>query len=140
MVDVPVILREYLLSQTSVTGLLGANTNGSIYAAADLPEHFNPALGAGIQIYRSGGLSNAEIPQLIRARIAIRVWADDEKYKQASDVYGSVFDVLQGATNLTLTKGTILSVEEVTGPAEMTDPDTNWVSVYGFYAVMARPN
>jgi len=140
MVDVPVLLREYLLSQLSVTALLGTNLNGSIYAGSDLPEKFNPALGPGIQIFRAGGLNNAEIPQLIHSRVQIKIIADDEQYQVASDLYGAAFDALQGATNLRLSDGTILSAEEVTGPAEMTDPATNWVSVYGFFAVMARPN
>jgi hypothetical protein len=123
-----------------VTSLLGTNLNGSIYAGSDLPEKFNPALGPGIQIFRAGGVSNPEVPQLINSRVAVKIWADDEQYEIASDLYGAVFDALQGATNLTLADGTILSAYEVTGPAEMTDPETNWVSVYGFFAVMARPN
>ena len=64
MVDIAVLIREYLLTQASVTDFLGtANPNGSIYTG-DLHEKFNPQLGPGIQLMRSGGIPAAEIPAL----------------------------------------------------------------------------
>lgn len=140
MVDVNLLLRKFLLSQTSVTDLLGTNANGSIYSSSDLPEHFDPSLGPAIQIFRSGGMSHEEILPLINARMQIRTWADVGKKKLAADVYGRIFDVLHGATGLVFAEGTIMSALEVTGPQEMTDPDTAWVAVNSFYTVMARPN
>ena len=140
MVDVAVLIREHLLTQVTLVGLLGSNLNGSIYAACDLPAHFDPKLGPAIQIFRAGGLSDPEIISLVRARVQIRVWADQEKYQLAADVYGAINDALHGATGVTLPDGTILSALEATGPQEMTDPDTGWVSVNSFYAVIARPN
>src|ERR1035438_2340190 len=96
MVDANLLLREYLLAQSTVTALLGTNTNGSIYCGYDLPEHFNPTLGPAIQIYRSGGHSHTEITPLIDARMMVRVWADVEKAYVASQVYGAINDVLHG--------------------------------------------
>lgn len=138
MVDVNFLVRKFLLSQSSVTALLGTNLNNSIYSSSDLPEHFDPKLGPAIQIFRSGGSSHEEILPLINARIQVRTWADVGKKKLAATVYGSIFDVLHGATAV-FPEGTILSALEVTGPQEMTDPDTAWVAVNSFYTVMARP-
>ena len=140
MVDVNLLLRKYLLSQTSLTALLGTNANGSIYASADIPAKVDPALGPFIQIIRSGGAAYVEIPPLIKARMQIRAWADVEKKKLVMSVYGAIFDALHGATGLVFPEGTILSALEVTGPQEMTDPDTGWVALNSFYSVMARPN
>ena len=140
MVDVAVLLREHLLNQAEVTALLGTNLNGSIYCAADLPEHFDPKLGPAIQIVRSGGTSHTEITVMVNARVQVRVWADVEKYQLASDLYGAINDTLHGVTGIALADGVILSALEATGPQEMTDPDTGWVAVNSFYAVIARPN
>jgi hypothetical protein len=140
LVNVAVLLREHLLNQAEVTALLGTNLNGSIYCAADLPERFDPKLGPAIQIVRSGGTSHDEITVLVNARVQVRVWADVEKYQVASDLYGAINDTLHGITNVALADGVILSALEVTGPQEMSDPDTGWVAVNSFYAVMARPN
>ena len=140
MVDVAVLLREHLLNQLAVTSLLGTNADGSIYALADLPEHFDPKLGPAIQIVRSGGTSHDEITPLVNARVQVKVWADVEKYQVASDVYGAINDTLHGVTGIALPDGVILSALESTGPQEMTDPDTGWSMINSFYAVMARPN
>lgn len=140
MVDVANLVRAHLLNQTAVTSLLGTNLNGSIYAASDLPAGFDPKLGAAIQIVRSGGTSHGEITVLVTARVQVRVWADKKKYQLASNVYGAINDTLHGVTGVVLADGVILSALEATGPQEMTDPDTGWVAINSFYAVMARPN
>lgn len=140
MVDVNLLLRKYLLSQVSVTGLLGTNSNGSIYSSADVPEKVDPIKGPFIQIFRSGGSAHEEVLPLVTARMQIRAWANVGQKKIASDVYSSIFDVLHGATGLVFPEGVIMSALEVTGPQEMTDPDTRWVAVNSFYSVMARPN
>ena len=140
MVDANLLVREYLLGQTPVTALLGTNANSSIYCGYDLPEHFDPTLGPVIQIFRVGGTSHTEITVMVDARVNIRVWAAVEKGLLASKVYGAINDVLHGVCNFALADGTIVRALEVTAPQEMTDPETGWVAVYGFYAVMARPN
>src|ERR1700739_4185302 len=123
MIDANLLVREYLLAQSSVTALLGTNANGSIYCGYDLPEHFDPTLGPAIQIFRMGGSSHPEILPLADARVHIRVWAAVEKALLASQVYGAVADVLHGLTKATVTDGTIVRAIEENGPLEMTDPD-----------------
>ena len=140
MVNASVLVREFLLTQASVTSLLGTNRNGSIYCSYDVPQGFNPDLGPAIQIFRNGGIADHEILQRVNARLQIRVWTGKEQVKQASTLYGAIFDVLHGATGVTLTTGTLMSALEETGPQEMTDPELGWVAINSFYAVMARPN
>jgi hypothetical protein len=140
VVDVAVLLREHFLNQSAILVLLGTNLNGSIYCSSDLPEHFDPKLGPAIQIVRSGGIPHGEITVLVNARVQVRVWADVEKYQLASDVDAAINDTLHGVTGIVLADGVILSALKVTEPQEMTDPDTGWVAVNSFYAVMARPN
>jgi len=135
-----VLVREFLLAQDSVTTLLGNNPNGSIYAGSDLPEGFKPELGAGILLSRSGGIPPAEIQQLHITRLHVCVWADVEQYEKASSVFDAVADVLHGAANLPLEEGYLLSAVQVQDAEEMTDPDTAWVCVYGFFTIMSRPN
>jgi hypothetical protein len=140
VVDVNLLVLQYLLGQSEVTALLGTNLGGSIYCGFDLPEHFDPNLGPVIQIFRIGGHAHDEILSLVDAKVHIRVWALPEDAGLASQVYGAINDVLHGTCNATVTAGTIVRALEATGPLEFTDPDNGWVAVYAFYEVMARPN
>lgn len=142
MVNIGVLVREFLLAQSSVTDLFDGSTNpnGSIYAGSDLPEGFNPARGPGILLSLSGGVPPAEIPQIRIARLHVSACADQEEYAKASGLYAAINDVLHGATNVPLEEGYLLSAIEMQEPQEMSDPDTAWVYVYGFYQIMARPN
>lgn len=137
MVDANLLVREFLLSQSEVTALLGTNLNGSIYCGYDLPEHFDPTLGPAIQVYRIGGHTHTEIKPLVDARMNVRVWAGPEQALLASEVYGAINDVLHGLCGAGVADGTIVRALEVVGPLEMTDPETGWVAVYAFYSVMA---
>lgn len=139
MVDVNLLVRKFLLAQSSITALLGTNANGSIYASSEIPEHADAVLGPFIQIFRSGGKSYEEILPMIAARVQVRAWADIGKKQIVANVYGAIFDALHGAS-VTLPEGVIMSALEVTGPQEMIDPDTKWVAINSFYTVMARPN
>ncbi len=140
MVDANVIVGEFLATQTPVTSLLGTNLGGSIYYGYSLPEHFDPTLGPVIQMFRVGGHSHPEIRVLVDARICIRVWAAVEDAEVAADLYSAIHDALHGLCDTTVTDGTIVRAKEVSGPLEMTDPDTGWVAEYAFYQVMLRPN
>lgn len=148
MVDIAVLVREFLLAQEGVlaalqpaVGTVNGNPDGAIYAASDLPKGFDPKkLGPGIQLVRSGGISPySEIPALIQARVLVRAWADEKEYQLASDVYGSIRDSLHGAHNVALDEGVMLSAIETMEPQEMTDPETAWVCNYAFYQIIARP-
>lgn len=136
MVDANLLVRQFLLAQPAVTSLLGANANSSIYCSYDLPEHFDPSLGPAIQIFRLGGHTHEEIKPLVEARVHVRVWADCEQELLASMVYAAINDTLHGACNVGLPSGTIVNALEVTGPLEITDPETGWVGVYAFYSVL----
>jgi len=140
VIDATVLIRQHLLTKASVTNLLGTNANGSIYAAPDLPEHYDAAKGPCIQIFRMGGRTHPEIPELIEPIVVIRVWADQEKYKLASDVYGAIHDALHGINGLTLSSGTINRAMEEHGPTEKTDPDSSWVVIDSIYQLEVRPN
>lgn len=137
MVDANLVLREFLLSQPEVTALLGTNQNGSIYCGYDLPEHFDPTLGPAIQIFRTGGHTHPEIKAMVDARMCIRAWVSVENALQGSEVYGAINDVLHGLCGASVADGTIVRALEVTGPLEMTDPETGWIAVYAFYQVLA---
>jgi len=139
VVDANVLVGEYLAAQPSVTSLLGTNAGGSIYYGYDLPEHFDPNLGPAIQLFRAGGEAHPEITVLIDARLQVRVWAAVEDAQLAAQLYSAIFDVLHGLCQQSLPDGFIMRALEVTGPQEMTDPDTGWVAVFAFYKVMARP-
>jgi len=146
MVDIAVLVREFLLVQEGVmaalqpaVGTVNSNPNSAIYAASDLPEGFSPIQGPGIQLVRSGGVSPySEIPALIQGRVMVRTWADQEQYQLASDLYGSIHDTLHGAYNVVLDEGVMLSAIETMEPQEMTDPETAWVCNYAFYQIIAR--
>lgn len=139
MVDANVIVGEYLSGQSGVTSLLGTNLGGSIYYGSSLPEHFDPALGPAIQLYRMGGRPHSEITVLVTARLCVRTWVAVEDAVLAAQLDGAIADVLHGLCGYTVTNGTIVTAQETSGPFEFTDPDTGWVGVYAFYQVMVRP-
>ncbi len=140
MVDAAALAREFLLTLPTVTFLLGTNLNQSIYCSYDVPEHFNPKLGPIIQIFLSGGSSHPEILPLVNARVCLKVIADVERSTEAIAVYAAAQDGLHGTCNVALDEGYLMSALEITGPQEMTDPDTGWVAMQSFYAIKARPN
>ena len=138
MVDANVLVREWLLAQTSVTSLIGTgNINGGVYCG-DVPEHFDPTLGPCIQIQRQGGSSHSEIPAVIDARMHIRVWAGVEQYLSASQLYSAVRDVMHGAEMVQLADGFVIRCIETVPGQDVTDPDTGWATVFGFFQLMAR--
>lgn len=140
-VDANAVVGEYLATQTAVTSLLGTNQGGSIYYGSSLPEHFDPALGPAIQIYRMGGESHAEITPLSDVRVMVRVWTAPEDAGLAAQVYGAISDVLHGVCGASVSTGTIVCAQEGSGPFDMPpDPDTAWVAVYAIYKVTVRPN
>lgn len=141
MVDSGKVLREVLIAATSVTSLLPTdlNSNPTIYVGNDFPEHFDPKNGPAILISRRGGTAHVEISALGQSRVQIKIAADVEKYLVAFDVYRALFKVLHGLSQTSLDSGAALvhQIIEVTAPQEMTDPDTGWCYVFGFWNVLA---
>jgi hypothetical protein len=141
LVDSGKTIRGILLASATVTSLLqvDVNSNPAIYVGNDFPEHFNPKNGPAILISRRGGLSNPEITVLGDSRVQIKVATDVEKYLLSFQVYQSLFKVLHGLTQTSFDGGATMihRVIEVTAPQEMTDPDTGWCYVFGFWNVLA---
>lgn len=141
MVDSGKAIREILLLNASVTSLLQTdqNSNFAIYVGNDLPEHFDPKNGPAILISRRGGHADPEIAPLSNSRVQIKVAADVEKYLPAFQVYQALFNVLQGISQTGLDGGTVLinSIIETTAAQELSDPDTGWCYVIGFWNVLA---
>jgi hypothetical protein len=139
-VDTGILVRAWLLGQSSITSLLGTNQGGSIYAAPDLPKNFDPSLGAGIQIFTAGGPPpHSEIPTIVDEKIQVKIWANVEQYTLAKTVYLAVQTVMRGACGVDLNpNGFVIRCLELTPGQEITDPDTGWATVLAFYLLMAR--
>lgn len=138
MVDTNILLRDWLLSSTGITSLLGTNGNGSIYCG-DLPEHFDPLLGPGITIHSVGGVAHTEILSLVDERKQIRVWAGIEKYQLARQVYLAIKSLIHGQTSVDFgADGRVVRCIEAVPGQDVTDPDTGWATVLTFYQLMAR--
>ncbi len=133
MVDVNALLRAWLLTSGNIQGAVQG------VFAGDLPEGFDPKSGPGIQIVSRGGKSNPEIPDIAVKNMQVRVWADVEKYQLANQVYGSVSDLIQGQSNITVPGvGYVISCVETISSQDVTDPDTGWATVIAFYQIAAR--
>src|SRR4051812_19359406 len=126
------------MGASSITSLLGTNANSSIYAG-DLPERFDPLLGAAIQIQTVGGIPHSEVLPLLDERKQVRVWAGIEQYALARQIYGAVRDLIHGGQNVDFgADGHVIRCIEVTSGQDVTDPDTGWATVLAFYQLMAR--
>jgi hypothetical protein len=138
MIDTNLLLRDWLLSSSSITSLLGTNANGSIYCG-DLPEKVDPSLGAVIQIQGVGGTPHTEVLPMADDRKQIRIWANVGQYKLARQIYGAVRDLIHGGQNVDFgADGHVIRCIEVTSGQDVTDPDTGWATVLAFYQLMAR--
>lgn len=138
MVDTNTLLREWLLSSSSITSLLGTNAAGSIYCG-DLPEGVDPALGAAIQIQTAGGTPHNEVLPMLDDRKQIRIWANVGQYKLARQIYGAVRDLIHGGQSVDFgADGHVIRCIEVTSGQDVTDPDTGWATVLAFFQLMAR--
>lgn len=138
MIDPIKLVRRWLLGTASVTDLLGTNTGGSIYGGGDLPEKFDPALGPAIQIFVSSGTNAPEIREEVMPRLTIKCWANVNEYALARSVYRAVYDVMHGANMVDFgDDGRVISCQSVTQGQELTDPDTSWVNVVGFFVLDA---
>lgn len=133
MVDTNVLVRQYLLQNSTLLALLGP-----YQVMGHLPEKFNPLSGPIVVVNTEGGNAHPEIP-IQTQRVKIRVWAGVDGYQIARQVYGVVHDWLHGQNDLDFGDfGTILaSIETVTGQ-DITDPDSGWATVLAYYDVTVR--
>jgi|SRR4051812_20808461 hypothetical protein len=139
MVDPNNLFVAWLRSLPSVTGLLPQRgTTNSIYAYG-LPDKIDMTEGEAISIDLSGGVSNSEVSTVIRPRFAVKVWGDVLRFEQAHTVHSAMYDAINGVGNVKIPNvGTILMCNELTPPQDLTDPDTEWVTVLSFYELIAR--
>jgi hypothetical protein len=139
VIDTNIIVRNWLLSCTPVTSLLGTNAFGSVYCGPDLPEHFNPSLGPAIQVIGIGGTPQTDMVGFVDDRKALKVWADVENYAEARAVYCVIQDLMNGACNQSFgVLGTVVRCMEVVAPTDMSDPDTGWACCHGIYQILAQ--
>ena len=107
--DVNAIIRDYLITQTELTDLVGGATP-RIYCPR-LPE--NTTLPA-ISFFTRGGLTNPHIEKIVSPSVQFDCWADNAI--DAREVYRALFSALQGIQMVTVGSYSILSArEEVQG-------------------------
>ncbi len=133
MINPNKVLREYLLADTALAALVGTNV-----AYPDLPADTDIAgkMGTAVRAVvfgARGGRSDIETP-LLRPSYQVRCWA--LRPAEAREVYAAVFDALHGKNNLAGTSGKILSAFEEVSPQDVTDDDTGWATVIGFYRLL----
>lgn len=143
MVDARILVRMWLLAQSSITSALGlpnANPGSSIYAAPDLPKLFLPSVGPCVQIHSVGGPPpHPEILTVVDEKLQVRVWANKEQYTLARQVYAAVRDVMHGACSVDVNPhGFVIRCLEVMPGQDLSDPDDGYASVVGTYQLMAR--
>lgn len=142
----PGLIRAWLLADASpLPALLGDRpTTGQSVWYPDLPEKFNPEngpdpdlYGPGITIAVRGGGGHPEIPVLQKLRFQLTVWCGVNKYVQARTIYGALYDYIHGSNNIIVPgHGTIKTCTEVVAGQDLTDPDTLWAIVLGYYEIL----
>lgn len=140
MMDTNILLRKWILANASVTVLLGVppNAGGGVYVG-DLVKGFDPVnIGPGITITNVGGVTDPEMP-IFDDRKQVRIWAGVEQGMLARQVYSAVRSLIHGKTNIAIPNtGYIMRCLEAVAGQDVTDPDTGWATVLGFFQLMAR--
>lgn len=135
--DSNVLLRKWILSKPSITALLGTNVGGSVYIG-DLVKGYNPDLGLAVQIINVGGQTEPET-FISNDRKQVRVWGGVEKGLDCKQLYLEIRKQIHGATNVAVPgAGYVMSCLEAVSGQDITDPDTGWATVLGFFQLMAR--
>ena len=130
--DTNAIIRAYLVTQTTLTGLIGG-VNPRIYCPR-LPE--NATLPA-ISFFTRGGLTNPHIEKIVSPSVQFKCWAGNPI--DAREVYRALFSALQGIQMVTVGSYSILgALEEVQGQ-DLVDADIQgYFNVLTFFEVMIR--
>lgn len=138
MVNPNELFRAWLL--TLPLGLPQRDDTGSVYTV-NLPEYWDPKDGPGLVIGVRGGNAHAEILGLIKPSFQVRVWAGPNEQDVAWKVYGKIFDSCHGVCNVNLNAdGFILSCLETVTGQDVTDPDSGYATVIGFFDLQMRSN
>lgn len=134
--DTNAIIRAYLVTQTTLTGLIGG-ANPRIYCPR-LPE--NATLPA-ISFFTRGGLTNPHIEKIVSPSVQFKCWADNPI--DAREVYRALFTALQGIQMINVVVGgttySILSAREEVQGQDLVDADIQgYFNVLTFFEVMIR--
>ncbi len=144
MIDPNLALVTWLAQSAALTALvknqqIGGKLPDSLIFCGMLPEGYKPEVnGCAITFACSGGNVPSEVP-IISPRVQIECWAPQLRNQEARAVYGAVCDLIANKNNIDLgANGYILSsIVEVFGQ-DLTDPDTQWASVLGYFRLMLR--
>jgi len=135
--DTNIIIREYLLTQATVTGLVGTRImSPRLYENCELP---------AISFFTRGGPgTNPHIPPEVHCSVQFDCWANDPI--DAREVYLALYDVLQGLqftdVNVAGTDYRIASaIEEVPGQdlQDVDIPEYYRVLTYFSFIIQAEP-
>ena len=130
--DTNAIIRAYLVTQTTLTGLIGG-VNPRIYCPR-LPE--NATLPA-ISFFTRGGLTNPHIEKIVSPSVQFKCWADNPI--DAREVYRALFSALQGIQMVTVGSYSILGAQEEVQGQDLVDVDIQgYFNVLTFFEVMIR--
>lgn len=127
--DTNKIIRDYLLTDTALVALVGQR----IYCPR-LPENATlPAIG----YFTRGGTSTPYIPGIPEPSVQFDCWASNPI--DAREVYGTLYDALQGIQNITVGSYKILSaIEEVQGQDLVDVEIPNYFRVLTFFRIVIR--
>jgi len=116
--DSNTLIRSHLIVQAPLVALVSSR----IYAAQPLPENY---ILPAVTFSSRGGTADPDVPSIVTVSCQFKCWADDPI--EARQVYGALFDCLQGCEDYT----GIVSVQQEVGGQDMEDPD-----VKGLYYVL----
>ncbi len=134
--DTNAIIREYLASHANAAALR-ALVDGRIYSPR-LPEGATlPAVG----LFTRGGSSTPYVPGMVTPSVQFDCWADSAIV--ARQVYGTLYDALQGIQMINVTVGgntyVILSSQEEVQGQDIPDADImGYFKVLTFFSIMIR--
>ena len=134
MFDSNEVVRAYLASQATLTAVVGTR----IQCPRLNPNTTLPA----ISFFGNGGPKpNPHIPDIVKSRKQFDCWASS--LKQARQVYGLLYDVLQGVNNQTVLVGVtpyyLRSAEEEFPGQDLVDEDIpNYYRVLTFFYIEIR--
>jgi len=131
--DTNSIIRTYLTTASPATNPLIALVGSQIYCPR-LPENATlPAIG----FFTRGGTSTPYIPGIPEPSVQFDCWADNPI--DAREVYGVLYDALQGIQNVTVGSYQIMSaIEEVQGQDLVDVEVPNYFRTLCFFRIMVR--
>jgi hypothetical protein len=149
LIDANLLLRTWLLTP-AINGVqnpaLAVLTNPTNIFAGHLPPGVDtsvePAIvvrnGGGTASATGGGTAHPEIP-IIRPRMQITAWCGPNQFQLARQLYGAIFDWMQGKTAIDLgAAGFVMSSLEETEGQDVTDPHTGFATVVSFWNLLLR--